>query len=161
MFNRFQKPPESKPPYLTYPQHYKQTTRLALGNKCDLSLIHAAVDGLKVNLVYQWKTILSNSEADRLDTRARAYIACAIYDAAITAGLSCRPGSPHGQRPSWHIGGERMSLSLVHARFDVSDKTCFMQIGPCMLMMGGPQPGGNNNKRLLTGFQAQFKEIKV
>lgn len=161
MFNWFRKSPELKPPYLTYPQHYEQTARQAPGNKCDLYLIHSAVDGPMVNLVYQWKPLLSDDEADRLDTRARAYIACAIYDAAITAGLSCQPGAPHGQRPSWHIGGERMSISLVNAGFDVSDKTCFMQIGPGMLMMGGQQPSGGYNKRLLTGFQAQFREIKV
>jgi len=112
---------EHKPPHLTYPEHYEETCLHAPGGKADLKLIHAAAEGPFITLVYQWKGNLSRAEADDLDTRARAYIACAIYDAAATAGLSCQPGPPHGQRPSWHITGERMPISLVNAGFDVSD----------------------------------------
>ena len=161
MLNFFRRTPKPRSPHLTHPQHYNQTARQAPGEKCELALIHAAVEGPFVNLVYQWKAELSDDEADKLDTRARAYIACAIYDAAMTAGLSCRPGPPHGQRPSWHIGGERTPISLVNAGFDVSDKTCFMQVGPGMLMMAGPQGGGRSSKRLIAGFQAQFREIRL
>jgi hypothetical protein len=126
-----------------------------------MSLIVADEDGPFVNLVYRWKGDLSHDEADRLDTRVRAYVACAIFDAAATGGLSCVPGPPHGQRPSWVIRGEPMPISLVNAGFDVSDKTCFMQIGPGMLMVRAPQRGGRCSKKLIDGFKAQFSAIQV
>lgn len=157
-FRRILKP---RAPYLTYPQHYDQTVREAPGEKCGLTLVHAGVEGPFVNLVYQWNAELSDDEADRLDTRARAYIACAISDAATTAGLACQPGPPHGQRPSWYVGGESMPISLVNAGLDVSDKTCFMQIGSGMLIMRSPKGSECHCKRLVAGFQAQFREISV
>jgi len=125
-----------------------------------MSLIHAAMDGPFVTLVYRWEPDLSRGEADRLDTRARAYIACAIYDAAITAGLSCKPGPPHGRRSAWHVGGDRTPISLVNASFDVSDKTCLMQIGAGMMVRGTPT-SVRQGEKLISGFQAQFSQIKV
>lgn len=94
MFSWFRRTPQPRPPHLTYSEYYEayeETCLNAPGGKSDLTLIHAAAEGPFVNLVYQWKGELSHAEADDLDTRARAYIACAIYDAAITAGLSCQP----------------------------------------------------------------------
>ena len=162
MFSWFKRAPQPRAPHLTYPQHYDQTSRQASATRHELVLIHAAAEGPFVNLVYEWKGDLSHAEADDLDTRARAYIACAIYDAAATAGLSCQPGPPHGQRPSWHIAGERMPISLVNAGFDVSDKTCYMQIGPGMLLLSGTRgDSGGYHKKLIAGFQAQFAEIRV
>lgn len=159
MFNWFRRILQLMLCRLTYPKHYNQTVRQALGEKRELTLIHATAEGPFVNLVYRWEGELSYDEADRLDTRARAYIACAIYDAARTDGLFCLPGPPHGQRPTWCVEGERMPISLVSAGFDVSDKTCFMQIGPGILME--PQGGGSHCRRLIEGFQSRFDKISV
>lgn len=145
---------------LTYPQHYEQTVRDAAGKKYELTLIHADVICPYVNLIYQWKTELSYEEADELDTRARAYIACAIYDAATAAGLFCQPDYHHGQRPSWNIEGERM-ISLVNAGFDVSNKTCFMTIGPGMLRTKESLMVERYCNGLIEGFQTLFRKIRV
>ncbi|MHB9024168.1 MAG: hypothetical protein ACYC7E_08325 [Armatimonadota bacterium] len=152
---------ESRPPHLTYPEHYEQTFLQAPDTKQRLTLIHSEADGPGIVLVYKWMAELSPEEADRLDTRARAYITCAIYDAATTAGLSCQPGPPHFQRPAWRFPGERVPVSLIYAGFDVSDKTCFMQIGSSMMMVKGPSDGGRYAKQLVRGFRAQFSEIIV
>jgi hypothetical protein len=126
----------------------------------ELTLVHASAQGPFVNLIYRWSGSLSETEADKLDTRARAYIACAIYDAATTAGLACEPGPPHGQRPSWLIMGTRIPTALVNAGFDVSDSTCFMQVGPGIMMMG--QRGeASHSQKLISGFQAQFRKIRI
>lgn len=146
-------------PQLTYPRHYKQTSRQAPGKKCDMLLVHADIDGPVLTLVYQWSANLSYDEADRLDTRARAYIACAIFDAAIAARLFCRPGPPHGRRPSWYIAGEEMPVTLVDAGFDVSNKTCFMHIGAGIMRLRVPQSG--NLIPLISGFQTRFSQIRV
>lgn len=161
MLNWFKKVPTLKAPYLTYAEHYEQTLRQVQGVTQRLSLIHAELDGTVVALTYRWTAELSHEEADRLDTRARAYVACAIYDAAITAGLTCQPGSPYGQRPSWIFRGESMPVSLINAGFDVADKTCFMQIGQGMIMISGPYRGGRYIKQLIEGFRAQFGKIDV
>ena len=160
MLNWFRKKPQPRAPFLTHSQHYDETARQAPGSKCELTLVHVGVEGPFLNLVYQWHDNLSDQEADRLDTRARAYIACAIFDAAETANLSCDPGPPHGQRPSWRICGARTPISLVNAGFDVSDKTCFMQVGPGMVAMTARQQGENLSK-LAAGFQSQFSRIAV
>lgn len=151
---------ECEPHTLTYAEHYEFTCRQGVGEKRWLSLIQAEADGNIVSLVYRWNAALSSEEADALDTRARGYIACAIYDAALTAGLTCQSGPPHGQRPSWLFPGERIPVSLINAGYDLTEKTCFMQIGPGM-MMGGPSSSGNFAKRLVAGFRAQFREIHV
>ena len=158
MFNLSRRKPQPRPA-LVYPKHYEQTARQAPGDKCEMSLVDAAMEGEFVTLVYRWALDLSHEEADRLDTRARAYIACAIYDAATIAGLSCQPGPPHASRPSWHLEGERMPVSLVNAGFDTSDKTCFMVVGPCWAPY--PQSLGRQLQELISGFLAQFSKIEV
>ena len=162
MFNWFKRSPQPKPDSLTYPDHYMQTVHYIGGEKCELTLVHVGTEGPFVNLAYQWEESLSDQEADKVDTRARAYITCAIYDAAITARLSCKPGPLHGQRPSWYIGEEKMPISLVSAGFEVSDKTCWMLVGPGIghgrLLMS---TAGTETKKLASGFQASFANIKV
>jgi hypothetical protein len=160
MWNWFRKPRAPKPSHLSHPEHYEKTSRQAPGDTQRLTLIQSDADGPGVALVYRWTAELSHEEADRLDTRARAYIACAIYDAATAAGLRCEPGPPHGRRPAWFLPGERMPVSLINAGFDTSDKTCFMEIGAGMMTMGGP-PGGGYAKQLAAGFRAHFSEISV
>lgn len=161
MLNWFRKAPTLKAPYLTYPEHYEQTLRQAQGVKQRLSLINAELDGTVVAMTYRWTAELSHEEADRLDTRARAYVTCAIYDAATTAGIACQPGPPHGQRPSWILGSERMPISLINAGFDLAEKTCFMHIGQGLMVISGPSGGGRYAKKLVAGFRTQFAKIDV
>ena len=152
---------EQRPPHLTFHEQYEQTCLCAPGGKCAIKLIDATLEGPGVSLVYQWSAVLSDEEADRLDTRARAYIACAIYDAASTARLISQPGPLHGQRPSWRFPGEHTYVSLIHAGFDVTDKTCFMHIGPGMITGGEPSRAAGYGKQLVAGFRAQFGDIVV
>jgi len=147
-----------KPAPLTYPRHYDETALRAPGERSDLSLIHAVTDGASVSLAYRWVADLSAQEADRLDTRARAHVACAIYDAAISAGLGCEPGPPHGSRPSWLIPGEAAPISLVFAGFDVAEKTCFMEIG-AVHTIGGERPVIRCAAALVAGFERRFGGI--
>ncbi len=148
-------------PSLKYPDHYNKTARMAPGDKFDMALVHTAVAGPFVTLVYRWVGDLYHAVADRLDSRARAYIACAIYDAAIAAGIACEHGPPHGNRPSWLLAGASVPVALVKAGFDVSARTCFMNIGPCIVTSAYSQfPGGQPNK-LISGFRSHFKIIKV
>lgn len=151
----------SKSPSLTYPAHFKQTSTKAPGNKCELTLINAEEEGPTVHLTYQWKDYLSYSEADNLDTRLRAYIACAIYDAGTIAGLLCEPGMPHGERPAWHINKERIPISLINADFDVSNKICNQYIGRGIIIMGSREESAVWGKRLIKGFKTQFDNINV
>lgn len=162
MLNWFRKALTLWSPHLTHPEHYERTSRQAQGDKQRLTLIQVEAEGMGVALVYRWTAELSDDEANNLDTRARAYIACAIYDAATIAGLSCQPGPSHGQRPTWLFPGEYMPVSLINAGFDVLDKTCFMQIGHGMMRTKGPFFGdGVYAKQLATSFRMQFSEINV
>ncbi len=149
------------PPVLTHPRHYEQVSRRAPGEKCPLKLIRTSSEGGLVELVYRWGLPLSDNEADALDTRLRAYIACAIYDAATAAGLSCQAGAPLGQRPAWHMEGEPIPVSLVNAGFDVTDKTCFVQIGAGMVNPARGRIGGRHWKKLESGFKTLFSELQV
>lgn len=147
---------------LTHPDHYEKTMQKAPGKKCRLRLIHADAESARVTLVYKWDMDLDSDEADKVDTRARAYVACAIYDAARRAGLMCQPGPLHGQRPAWLFAGENIPVSLVKADFDVSDKTCFMQVGSVMVRLDEQhQSSPSYGKKLIAGFRSQFSEINV
>jgi len=144
---------------LTYPQHYTETARSAPGMKQKLKLVHIEAEGSFLTLVYEWKENLSYREADNLDSRARAFIACAIYDAARGAGMSCKAGPPHGKRPSWMVGNSNMPISLVGAGFDVEKQICFMQVGPPVILTRG---GGQVDMfKLSQGFLTKFGEIFV
>ncbi len=145
---------------LTHPKHYEVTTWAAPGERRQLSLVRAATDGALVTLVYRWGSELSSQEADRLDTRARAFVACAIYDAAIAAGLQCDPGPPHGSRPAWRILGETTPVSLVGAGFDVADRTCFMRVGP-VAVSRGQSPVLRCAAALVDGFEGTFSSMTV
>jgi tetratricopeptide (TPR) repeat protein len=145
---------------LTHPKHYEVTAWAAPGERRQLSLVRAATDGALVTLVYRWGSELSSQEADRLDTRARAFVACAIYDAAIAAGLQCDPGPTHGSRPAWRILGETTPVSLIGAGFDVADRTCFMRVGP-VAVSRGQSPVLRCAAALVDGFESTFSSMTV
>jgi len=152
---------------LTYPQHYEKEWKRLPGDRCNLRLIHASIDSSMhashMRLVYQWDATLSAKEAVRVEQRASAYIACAIFDAAVAAELFCQVSVlPHGLRPAWRIQGERTPVSLLYSDLDLSDSTFFLIIGPAPVALAAPQQSGADYwAKLLTGFQARYSEINV
>jgi tetratricopeptide (TPR) repeat protein len=151
---------------LTYPQHYDEESQQQPGKKRNLKLIESIIPDSKspacIILVYQWGETLSDEVAKRLGLRAVAYIACAIYDAATTAGLNCQAFEiPHGRRPSWLIDGEKMPISVTLSDIDISDRTCQMTIGAMAMAIGAPPSGGTHWEKLLTEFQVRFSNISV
>lgn len=139
--------------------HYTRTTQTVGGEPHQLTLGEVSVEGAVVVLTYRWDEVLSYQEADRLDTRARAYVSCAIRDAAIGAGLSCETGPPHGQRPSWKIAGAGVPVSLMAAGFDVGEKVCWMHVGPTMGSGGRPSGSESVAAGLAKGFQSHVARI--
>lgn len=140
--------------------HYKTTQKVG-GAPHQLTLSEVSQEGPIVALVYRWDGDLSYEEADKLDTRARAFVSCAIRDAAIGARLSCEAGPPHGQRPSWKIAGQGVPISLVTAGFDIEEKVCWMQVGPIIGIGGRPSGSESVAAELARGFQAKFQRITV
>ena len=141
--------------------HYNQTKQTAGGEPHQLTLDEVSVEGPVLILVYRWDEDLIYEEADRLDTRARAYIACAIRDAAIGAGLSCQAGLSHGQRPAWEIASQAIPVSLMAAGFDVGEKVCWMHVGPTMVIEGRLSGSESVAAGLAKGFQSHFEQIRV
>ncbi len=156
---------------LTYPQHYDEVSQQQPGKKCNLKLIKSIIPVSKsptcLTLVYQWDETLSDEDAKRLGIRAVAYIACAIYDAATKAGLDCQVFEiPHGRRPSWLIGGEKIPISLTLSDIDILNKTCQMTIGAVGVAIGVPPSGGTHWSKslvgfLFAGFNVRFSNIYV
>jgi hypothetical protein len=162
---------------LSFPAHYRQTSKRAPGRPHDLTLSETRGAGSWFRMTYAWSGDLAFQEADNLDTRVRAFIASAIPDAAVAAGLACQAGPPHGQRPSWFIGGGSMPVSLVQGAFDVEQKKCQVTVGP--IGAGGPSldsrgmptldpmaRAGKDSRdetaeRLAAGFQSRFGRIRV
>lgn len=153
--------PKEKLPKVTHAEHYKQAKLGAPGDPQLLTLVRSGTEGPFVTLAYQWQKELSYAQADNLDTRVRAYITCAIYDAAVAAGLKCQPGPPHGRRPSWLIAGCRGYTSLAGAGFDADEKVCWLQIGPGMLSRDELLSEDQVAQRLAHSFQKQFAQISV
>ncbi|KAA3659946.1 MAG: hypothetical protein DWQ04_20800 [Chloroflexi bacterium] len=151
---------------LSYPQHYEQESKLVPGKKCNLKLIYSTVEASKyitlIRLIYQWNTTLSYEEAFRLDRRTRAYITCAVYDAAKSAGLFCQPSeTPYGRRPAWFVEGEKTAISLINAAFELSESNCLLEIGPTVREVRAQQKSGVYWEKLLDGFKNKFSSINV
>lgn len=113
-------------------------------------------------LVYQWDAEMSEEEAQRLLLRAVAYVSCAIYDAARSAGLVCRASPiPNGRRPAWLIGNEPMPISLTLSDIDISERICQLCIGPMAVRVSAQPVNRPLLARLLEGFEARFSTISV
>lgn len=149
---------------ITYPQFYEEESQQQPGKKCNLKLIHSIVlDSpylTSLNLVYQWDENLPDKEARSLALRAIAFVVCAIYDAAIQAGLFCQPSEiPNGRRPAWVLEGEQSPVSLTLSDIDISEKTCQMTIGAVVMFAGNPSGGRMHWDKLHAEFKARFSEI--
>lgn len=149
------------PTSISHPGHYKTTARTAQGGPDELTLAETDVTGPFVTLVYAWASELCDAEADRLDSRVRAFVACAIHDAAKAAGVASASGPAYGQRPSWILGESRMPVSVVDAGFDTDQKVCYVKVGPVMTAGGALDTHDPHAQRLLSGFQLRFSRILV
>ncbi len=145
---------------LSYPEYYQQQAKQFRGDNRYLKLISSAVaedrQGTHIKLVYRWNATLSHEEAFRLDRRARAYLACAIYNVALNAGLACRAwDTAPGEKPAWQIGEGPSPVTLNRAEFNFLDSTCQVEIGSF-------SPGsGALCAKLQEGFKLCYDEISV
>jgi hypothetical protein len=162
---------------LAFPAHYLQTAKRAPGQPREMTLAGTQGAGSWFRMAYTWGEDLSHQEADNLDSRLRAFIACAIHDAAGAAGLACQAGPPHGQRPAWFIEGGAIPVSLVQGAFDVDRKTCLVTVGPIgakgpmldsrgmpamdPMSRAGTDSADETAGRLAAGFQSRFSRIRV
>lgn len=141
-------------PRLTFPEHYLQVLEKNQGPIQELFLEETEVEGSFLHLKYTWHDKLTHAQADRIDTRLRAYIACAIFDACHGL-LSCRPGPSHGSRPSWYIEDCPIPFSLVQASFSVAAKSLYQTVGPVAFVRV------NYAETMATCFLTHMLRIKV
>jgi hypothetical protein len=162
---------------LSFPSHYRETSSKAPGSLRELALTRTQVAGSCVRMIYTWSEDLEYQEADNLDSRVRAFVACAIPDAAADAGLACQAGPQFGQRPAWFVAGVPMPVSLVQGAFNVDAKACMVTVGP--IVVRGPsvdsrgmptmdpmaraeaEPTNPAAEHLAAGFQSRFGRIRV
>ena len=151
---------------LTYPQHYDEESQQQPGKQRNLKLIGSIVPELPhvthLLLQYQWEEDVPDEQATRLALRAIAFVACAIYDAATSAGLPCGP-SPvsNGRRPAWALAGEKSPVSLILSDTDESERTCQMTIGTMLTFLREPPSDRTRWERLHAAFRAKFADICV
>lgn len=117
-------------------EHYKAQQPKASGRTRALYLLEFEAYETGLQIVYQCPKRLTSEEANRLDTRLRAYIACIIPDAASRGSLGARSGPPHGQRPSWVLDGFSVPVGLQQASFDAEKRLFSLRVGPIMLGPG-------------------------
>ncbi len=158
--------PVINPPFLSYPQFYDKESQQQLDQKRNLKLAELIITDFSfvthLVLLYQWEEDLPNDEANRLAKRAIAYVCCAIYDAACSAGLTCQPSEiPNGSRPAWILEGEKSPVSLTLSDIDLSERTCQMTIGAVLVSMKEPSSDPAHWEKLREAFNARFSEIIV
>ena len=125
-----------QPINLRCPEHYDRESRMVGGEPRDLELISGSLNEDVVQLTYEWTENVSKVEADRLDSRCRAFICAALWDGARFAGLRCAGGPPHGRRPSWLIEACEVPWGLRRGKFDAAQRVCEMEVGPIRQRIG-------------------------
>ncbi len=151
---------------MTYPQFYEEEARQQPGEKRTLRLVATYVPDFPyfacVSLRYQWDAALPEGEAERLKNRGVAYVACAIYDAALAAGLRCRESEiPNGRRPAWLIEGARAPVSVALSDIDVEEQACEMTITEVVTWPHARRDHEPLWARLQAAFEAAFGAIEV
>lgn len=149
------------PHALRYQDHYIDVFSNAGHVFCPLILDQAENEGPCVNLVYHWEIDLTHEEADQLDSRARAFVSCAIYDAAKLDKIKCKRGPLHGRRPSWLFKDVIVPISLMSAGFDYDAKKCWMTVGPIYAIRGVLPGYVSIAWQLARAFKTYFSEITV
>lgn len=148
-------------PSLEHPEHYLQILVKNPGPLQELFLETVEVEGLFVYLEYAWQQDLSRAQADVVDTRLRAYIACAIFDACQASKIRCKAGPLYGIRPSWFVGNLPVPYSLVEASFSTDDKRMYQNVGPIMLSPALFRERNDQITQLAKGFRLKFSTLKV
>jgi hypothetical protein len=143
-------------PRLTYPKHYLDVLGKNSGPLQELSLVDVTIEDPFLHLTYCYDEELSRSEADVVDTRLRAYVACAIFDAGKDL-FFCQPAPLHGSRPAWFIQDCPVPFSLVQGRYSVANKSIYLTVGPIIPL---PQATGYT-EALGEGFIERFSIVKV
>jgi len=143
-------------PRLTEPAHYLDVLKKNPGSLQELSLVDVTIENPFLHLTYRYDEDLSRSEADVVDTRLRAYIACAIFDAGKDL-FFCQPAPSHGSRPAWFIQDCPVPFSLVQGRYSVANKSIYLTVGPIVPL---PQAAGYA-EALGAGFAKRFRIVKV
>jgi hypothetical protein len=151
---------------LTYPHHYNEESWQRPGKKCGLKLVNSIVPDFPhvthLVLLYRWEEKLPDDEPKNLALRAIAYVSCAVYDAAVNAGLLCQPSQiPNGRRPAWILEGEKSPVSLILSDIDESERTCQMTIGAMMTSLGEPPSERTRWEKLHAAFKSRFSHICV
>ncbi|MFM7057227.1 MAG: hypothetical protein ACKO2P_09935 [Planctomycetota bacterium] len=104
-------------------RHYREVLQAVGGPAQCLTLVSSVAHGPNVILVYSWDATLSPEDADRLDTRIRAYLNEAVGIAARKAGLTVQSGSPTcsllgiSMIPVWLIGGRDQPTFAANSAF--------------------------------------------
>jgi len=146
-------------------RHYLEEFTQVGGARRTVTLMEAASTLGFVSLVYHWDDRLSHADADRLDSRLRAYVVCAIGQAARHAGLSVRPGPPHGRRPSWIVNLPQSSSSVIYGlgpcSFDVGQQVCELGVGPIVFSPADFLGDDTVTTCLAASFKALFSELTV
>ncbi len=151
---------------LTYSQHYDEEFQQHPGKLHPMKLIGSIIPDFKeitfLILRYQWEENLSEEETSNVTLRAIAYICCAIYDVAVSAGVSCLPSPlPNGRRPAWILEGEKSPVSLTLSDIDTTERTCQMTIGAVLMAVGEPQGNRTLWEKIHTGFKTKFSNITI
>ena len=159
-----------KPTPLSYPKYYTLTVnRIKRYDESHqvfdkpitftLTLSNAVCGDHDVTLSYKWAR-LGRDDYDELRDRFKAFITCAIYDAAKDTDLICDPGPVHDEKPTWRIKGERMPITLVFCEIDVTNKTLTAKISSDPYIKDLQHSDGLYQS-LARGFKTTFESIIV
>ncbi len=148
-------------PPLRHSEYYSSVAHNTGGTLCRIKLSQAENDDNCVALTYHWTEDLTYEQADKLDSRVRAYMSSVIYDAAKLGGIKCKRGPRHGSRPSWYLQGADVPLSLISAGFEYDEKVCWIIIGPIMAIQGVLPGYVSTAWKLAHSFNANFRQIIV
>jgi tetratricopeptide (TPR) repeat protein len=159
-------PPPPQAPGLTYPEFYLQESQRCPGEKRRLQLAGAMLPENPfynyLLLAYEWEDGLPEAEAANLGQRAVAYVSCAIYDAAVYAGLPCQLSPiPNGRRPAWLLPGERVPVSLTLSDILPEEHACQLTIAPVVFATNLPPSERGAWEKLRAAFEARFRVVDV
>ena len=132
--------PFATPPTFAH-AHYAQIRKKFPSPNTTLKLLHAETDGPNIVAAFEWKTLLSDSEADVVDIRLRAGINGAIGSIAKGIGLPIRKAPPQTDLlgvpiPSWFIGPRSQPTFVVNSRISMVERVIRLTIGTPSLDAG-------------------------
>lgn len=156
---------------ITTQRHFLGAQQMVGGPPCVLYLKHIDVEGPNCLLEYQWKEQLDALQADGVDTKARAFLNCAVGAAARVASLSCREGTsehflkmPNGEFnaiPGWYLEDRDQPTYVVNSQFDVAAKSVYFTIGTPQIRSDSFDQHDPVTERLAAAFQQAFAEVHV